>query len=107
MEWYVYYYDMNEKRIEPYNVLGGKRMPELIKRLRKKFNDSKEGFSEELRVELMRHYWSRSEWEIIISAWCGGDGCEETKIDVYDQVKMNWNSFIDYCWNYNILSLEQ
>lgn len=101
MEWYVYYYDPNGRAIKAYNVLGNSRIKAFIRELKKKYKDSKDDFAEKLQSELMYHYWSRSQWEIILLAWCGGDGSEARKIDAYDQIKMNWNQFIDYCWNYN------
>ena len=30
--------------------------------------------------------------------WCGGNGKEAVKIDIYRQVMMNWDKFIDYVW---------
>lgn len=98
MEWNVYHYDTNTRKIEPYNVLY--RMEPFIKDLKKKYKD-KEDFAEQLRKELMYHYWSRCEWEIVVSAWCGGDGKEARKIDVYSQIMMNWQPFVDYCWNFH------
>lgn len=96
MEWYVYTYDINSRKMRKYNILANREAD--IKNIKQKSN-SKDEFSELLRKEMMYHYWSRSEWEIIISAWCGGDGSEEAKIDVFDQLQMNWGAFVDYCWN--------
>lgn len=101
MEWYVYYHDFNGKEIKPYNVLGSKYIREFIQKAKKKYRGSKEVFTEELRKELMYRFWSKSEWEIVVSAWCGGDGNEAIKIDVYDQIRLNWQPFVDYCWSYD------
>lgn len=100
MEWYVYYYDSVDKSIKPYNVLGSSAMYEFIKKNRKKYKNSKEDFAKELRAQLMHQYWSRYEWEIIVSPWGSGDDREAVLIDVYDQIRINWVAFIDYCWNF-------
>lgn len=76
---------------------------------------------------MMYHYWSRSEWEVILTSWPTHMRLDELsklnneaevhqknygrepyslvvnlstkeKIDVYDQITMNWNIFIDYLW---------
>lgn len=97
MEWYVYIYDINSRTMRKYNVLA--RREDAIRKFKKKSNSIEE-FSKMLRSEMMYYYWSKAEWEIIISAWCGGDGSEEAKIDVFDQLQMNWDAFVNYCWNY-------
>jgi hypothetical protein len=91
-----------------------------------KFTDKKR-FAEQVESALMSRYWCKSEWEIILTDWpthittdevsrlnnevddykkeYGKDPYSlcvnlrtEEKIDVYDQVMMNWNIFIDYFW---------
>jgi hypothetical protein len=64
----------------------------------KKFKD-KDEFAEQLRRDLMYYFWAKSEYEIIISAWCGGNGNEDIKVDIYTQVMNNWDVFVDYVWN--------
>lgn len=95
VEWFVYTYNPNEGKIEHYNVLGDDI---ILKELHKK-NASKEDFSELLRREFMYYFRSKEEWEIVISGWEGSTGEESVKVDVYDQLRMNWQQFIDYCWN--------
>jgi len=48
---------------------------------------------------MMYYYWSKSEWEIIIGPWCGGNNTKEIKVDVYEQVLNNWDIFLEYVWN--------
>ena len=45
---------------------------------------------------LKYYFWSKAEWEVIISPWVGGkiEQCE-IKIDVYSQVKINWEAFFN------------
>lgn len=99
MQWYVYYFNFNANKIEKYNVLNS-HVEEYIKKLKKKVK-TKEEFAEELRRELMYRYWSKCEWEIVINGWPSRDGKEAEKIDVYDQIMMNWEQFVDYCWNFH------
>lgn len=42
--------------------------------------------------ECMYYYWSKCEWEVIVSAWPPRDGSDK-KIDVYFQLKANWEQF--------------
>lgn len=44
------------------------------------------------------YYWSKCEWEIILSHWPPRKNAQELKIDVYDQVMLNWPIFCDYIW---------
>lgn len=125
LTYYVYVENINKRKIEKYNVLNDGIIEELLKRV-DKFSDKKQ-FVEALEQILMYHYWSRSEWEIILTDWPPHMKIEELsklnsevdkyqkdygrdpysltvnlsiaeKIDVYDQVMMNWNIFIDYAW---------
>lgn len=45
----------------------------------------------------MYHFWSRCEYEVIIREWCGREA--ERKVDIYEQLMLNWDRFIDYCWS--------
>lgn len=97
MEWNVLYYNFNAKQIQPYNVLAYR--DDKIKKLKKQ-SGSIEAFSEELRLEMMYYFWSKCEWEIIVKSlgWCK-DGSDEKRVDAYDQLRLNWDRFVEYCWN--------
>jgi hypothetical protein len=125
LAYYVYIENINKRKIEKYNVLNDGIINEILERT-KNFKD-KISFSEEVEHIIMYHYWSRSEWEIILTDWPPHMKTDELpklntevekyqkdygrepysltinlstaeKIDVYDQVMMNWNIFIDYIW---------
>lgn len=96
-EWNVYYYDINTNEIKTGNIL--KNLGDLIYNMRCKA-ESKEAFEEELRKEMMFRYWSKIEWELTVGAYGVGDGSEQQRIDVYDQIRLNWDKFVSYCWNY-------
>lgn len=59
---------------------------------------SKEVFSEKLRREAMYYFWSKCEYEIILSPWTGR--ADNIKMDIYDQIMMNWDKFVDYVWSF-------
>lgn len=51
-----------------------------------------EAYEQVLDRECMYYYWSKCEWEVIVSAWPPRDGSDK-KIDVYSQLKANWEQF--------------
>ena len=97
IEWYVYYHDSNAQKIIKWNVFNhGSFKNEVNKILKEKL--SKEVFSEKLRREAMYYFWSKCEYEIILSPWTGR--ADDIKIDIYDQIMMNFNRFVDYVWSF-------
>ena len=99
MEWNVYYYNINKKKIETYNIFNHcgflKYTLDHLKKVK-----NKDDFALKLKSELMYYFWSKAEWEIVISPWAVGDKEKDTvKIDIFDQVMLNWEAFVDYCWD--------
>ena len=98
----VKYYNCNANKIEDYDVL--KRREFEIKKFKKKCAD-KEDFANELRVEFMRRFWSKAEWELIVtktaegrvilSPWCGSRNPDSEAIDVTDDPAFDWSGFAD------------
>ena len=92
----------NADRIENYDVL--KYQENLIKKLKKKCAIKKE-FSESLRNEFMWRFWSKAEWELIItkeedgkiilSPWCGCSDPDSVAIDVTNDKSFDWSGFAD------------
>lgn len=100
INWYVYYHDSNSQKIVKWNVFNhGSFKEEVAKLLREKFN--KEEFSEKLQKELMYYFWSKCEYEIILSPWTGQ--ADDIKIDIYDQIMMNFDRFVDYVWSFRTI----
>ena len=126
LAYYVYVENINRRKIEKYNVLNDAIIDEIIERT-KDFPGDKKAFAEQVEQIMMYHYWSRSEWESVLTSWPPNVRLEELirlnqevkesqqkygqepyaltvslttseKIDVYDQIVMNWNIFIDYAW---------
>lgn len=101
--WTVKVFNYNCQLIENFDVL--KYREDEIKKLKKKYKDNKEEFGKTLRVRLMSQYWSRSEWEIIItqtedghivlSPWCGARDVDAASIDVTDDTGFDWKGFAE------------
>jgi hypothetical protein len=94
---------------------------------KRKHKDNFEEFAEYVRKSLQYYYWSKSEYETVITTWPPYIESEELnrlnkekhereirnrpfyrdavnlttryKIDIYTQVMMNWDRFIEYIWN--------
>lgn len=96
-EWYVLYSDSNVRKIVKWNIFNHGTFKREVDKLLKE-NLTKDDFSEKLRRLLMYYMWSKSEYEIIVSPWVGR--AEDIKIDVFSQVHMNWDRFVDYIWSF-------
>lgn len=99
LSWNVFYGDWNSKDIKTFNIFSDYILNE-IKNAYKKFSTDKEKFFEEVRHILMYYYWSKCEWETVISHWPTSPNFNSKKIDVYWQIYLNWDSFCEYLWNH-------
>lgn len=96
MEWNVYYHDSNAKKIIEWNIFKhGSFRKETYDLLKSDLN--KEEFIEKLKRSLMYYFWSKSGYEVLILPWIGE--AENIKIDIYDQIMMNWDKFVNYVWS--------
>ena len=97
LEWYVYLENVNERKIIRYNVFNhwgfSQDLKDIIKELR-----NKEELSEEVRRLASYYFWAKCEYEVLITSWIGRKNFKDEKVDVYDQLQLNWNAFIDYIW---------
>lgn len=99
LHWKVYKSDFNRKIIEEVDVLDYSIIKEEIVKDFKEATTLEE-FKEKVRKDLMYHFWSKCEYEIILSHWPSlGDKGKELKIDIYDQIMLNYDVFIKYVWN--------
>lgn len=98
MEWYVYVEDMNCRNITAYNIFRHGRFMDDVQKIYKRYKDDFEVFSLEIKKSLQYYFWSKAEWEIILSDWPPSNSFQGKKIDVYDQVMLNWDVFIRYVW---------
>ena len=98
MEWYVYRYNINTRLIEKFNIFHHSGFMDDIKKMLNEKLDYEE-FKKKLESSLFYYYAFKAEWEVIIRPWVGHKDVE-SKIDVYQQVKLNWNNFAQYVWTY-------
>ena len=97
MVWNVFYHNINADKIEIYNIFDHPSFRNGVDRAFKQCK-TKEEFVERIHIELYRHFGAKAEWEVVVRPWCGSRSNDSVKIDVRDQVMLNWNTFIDYLW---------
>ena len=100
LEWNVFYHDWNRDKIEPFNVFDHGRFYDDCKKNARKNIQDYDAFKEQLRRDAMYYYWSKCEWEIVIVPWVRRSDKTEIKIDVFDQLRLNWDAFCRYVWEH-------
>lgn len=94
--WNVWLWNFNHDELETYDVVPI-FMRELERLKKKDLPKTKKEFSEFLNGEAQYHFWSKCEYEMIIHGWPVGK--KDVKVDVYDQLILNWDKFVDAFWN--------
>lgn len=99
--WNTYIGNFNSGLIEAHNIFDHASFLSDCRKAAKKFREDKEAFAEQVRRDLMYYYWSKCEWEVVIEHWpSGGERFRDEKVDVYEQVMLNWPVFIDWLWEH-------
>ena len=98
LEWNVFYHDVNAQEIRTFNIFDHYNFNKDVQRNLKQLSNKAE-FKKTLKSDLMYYFWSKAEYEIVISPWCGGNNTESIKIDVYTQMMNNFDAFVNYVWN--------
>lgn len=102
LQWNVFTSDWNAGKIVVTDIFEHTRfLDDCRKNYRKNGRGEhadREAFTDQLRRDLMYYYWSKCEWEVVLSLWPGDERFQELKVDVYDQVRLNWDRFTDYVW---------
>jgi len=96
--WNVYVENFNRREIEIHNVFDHVGFLEDVRKDYKKCKNDFAAFEEKLKSNVMYYYWSKCEWEIILTSWPPRKDFKESKIDVYDQLRLNWDEFVKYTW---------
>lgn len=99
-EWNVFLADWNQKKIVGFNIFRHANFMAECDEAFKKCHGDREYFDQIIDRSLMYYYWCKCEWEILICDFPYNDNFKPDKVDVYDQVKLNWDKFINYLWNY-------
>ena len=100
MTWLAYVYDFSTKKIEVFNIFEHYSFRESVEKLKRK-KLSKNEFAEKLKRELMYYFWSKCEYEVVITSFPPNLPIVGRKADVYEQVSLNWDIFVDYVWGAN------
>lgn len=121
MTWNVYRDDVNRGEIIVYNIFDHYSFNESVKKILKNEITYSE-LADKLKSETMYYFWSKAEHEAIITSFPPYIDREEIdklvaecdehpyrtyvkletarKIDIYEQINMNWQQFVDYIWNF-------
>lgn len=97
LKWYVYLENFNGRSIVTYNVFEHFNFYQDVKKEIRQIED-KQNFSEKIKRIARYYFWAKCEYEILITSWIGNNNFKDKKIDVYDQLELNWDRFIDYIW---------
>ena len=102
IHWYVYNENFNGQRIEVVDLFDSYYMSKEVPEILKLCSDKKEVFAGMLNDVLRYQYWSRCEYEIVLTGWPPPkkETFKKMKIDIYDQVRLNWDAFVDYVWTH-------
>lgn len=99
LTWNVYVGDSNAREIIIHNIFNNSRFLDDLKKAARKYKDTeRDQFEDQMRKSMLYYYWSKCEWEVIIDHWPRWDKFEDKKVDVYEQVRLNWGPFCDYVW---------
>lgn len=128
MHWNVYREDFNARKIEVFDIFRHHRFKNAVEKLLKT-QTNKASFADDLKHELMYNFWCKCEYEVVITSWPPyintedlqklNAECKEKeekyghppyklsidlpcakKVDVYSQVMLNWDAFLDYVWSF-------
>lgn len=96
LEWYVLYYNSNTHRIEQFNIFDHSSFNKAVIDIFSKRLHMDE-FEDAVDKEAMYYFWRKAEYEVLVGDWISKKA--EQKIDIYGQLDMNWDRFIEYLWN--------
>lgn len=98
MHWLVIVEDFNGKRIVEYDIFEHYSFAEDVRKAYRKHRTDFDAFAEKVRRSLFYYFRSKCEWEVVIGSWIRSGYVPERKVDVYQQVMLNWDVFIRYVW---------
>ena len=97
MKWFVYYHSWNSNKITTFNIFDHYRFTADVEKALSRCR-TKDEFAKQLKRDLFYYFGSKCEWEVVIKPWVGDKNNEGIKVDVYEQVMLNWDVFLDYVW---------
>lgn len=101
LTWNTYIGDSNGREIVTYDIFKHGYFVNRLKKIARTCKDTqRDEFCERMRKELLYCFWSRVQWEIILDHSPHWDNFKDKKVDVYEQVMLNWGPFCEYVWNH-------
>lgn len=100
LKWNVWIDDVNTRELKQFNIFSHSRYNEDIREYMYKYikrQISKNTFIEGIRKTTLYCFWGKVEYEIIISPVIGN--YYKNKIDIKEQIALNWERYIDYLLN--------
>lgn len=126
LTWKIIMEELNSRKIIFYDIFASGHW-ELVARQLKEETTSREEWENYFRLRLQSQYWSRSEYEVVVTSWPPYIKTEDIqklsdevaerektwgskplkvniaptvgrKIDIFEQLDMNWSVFADYVW---------
>lgn len=107
-EWYVYCENSNAKTIEKFNVFHSYRFMDCCKKAFKKYSKDIDKLKKEIESSALYSFWSKCEYEIVLTSWISSNkDFKDVRIDVYEQLMLNWNAFIQYTLDHKAFFLRR
>ena len=103
LKWNVYVCNQNRRRIEEFNIFDHSKFLESINSYKTENSSTlpkMEDFYSFLKDELMYYFWGKCEYEVILSSWPPDEKCSDIKVDVFQQVMLNFDKFSTYVYEY-------
>lgn len=88
--WNVFRYNMSTRKVEPFDVFNHSNFYHDCMRAYLHHKNQPEKFNEAILKSVFYHFWSKSEHEVYIGGWSS----DVSKVDIAEQLKMNWNNFV-------------
>jgi len=101
VQYNVFFEDFNGREITTINIFDHVGFLSGCKKAYKEFGQDREKFLEQIRRELKYYFWSKAEYELVLTSLFDSyhHPFQPKKIDIFDQVTLNWPVFADYVWN--------
>ena len=94
-EWYVYVEDFNVNTIKKFNVFRSFSFSECCKQTFRKYKDPVK-IEEEIKAWARYCFMFKHEYEIVLTSMTDKQWFNDLRIDVYNQLTLNWDSFFKY-----------
>lgn len=96
MYWNVFNYSHNKGEMITFNVFDHYRFGNYVRELCAR-DVTFEEFERQLRTDVRYCFWCKYEYETWIMQY-NGDEEKGKRIDVHDQIALNWDRFVEYVW---------